>query len=65
MSKKSGDAPGSPSGHHDVIGIVILLFAVVLLVAQWTFVPNDVSFVTTRVNNPPANWLGTPGAWTA
>jgi len=28
---------------HDVIGIVILLFAVVLLVAQWTFVPNDVS----------------------
>jgi hypothetical protein len=66
MAKKSGEAPVSKHGINDVIGFVLILFvALPLLCAQLSFDINDISFITTRVNKPPHNWIGLVGAWLA
>jgi S-DNA-T family DNA segregation ATPase FtsK/SpoIIIE len=66
MARKSGDAPVPQNGSNDVIGVVLVLFiALPLLCAQLSFDPNDISFHSTQVNNPVANWIGRSGAWIA
>ena len=66
MAKKSGDAPGSHNGLHDVIGIVLILFiALPLFCAQLSFDLNDIPFHGTNVNKPLHNWIGLIGAWVA
>ncbi len=66
MARKSGDAPVPQNRPNDVIGVVLVLFiALPLLFAQLTFDPKDLSFLTTQVNKPVANWIGSSGAWIA
>jgi S-DNA-T family DNA segregation ATPase FtsK/SpoIIIE len=66
MSRKSGDTPAPHNGLNDLTGVVLILFiALPLLVAQWSFDPNDISYHTTPVNKPLHNWIGLIGAWGA
>ncbi len=65
MAKKSGENSNahSKNGFNDVIGIVLILFiALPLLIAQFSFDRNDISFLTTNVNKPTHNWIGPLGA---
>ncbi len=64
MSRKTGE--DSKHGLNDVIGIALLLLvALPLLIAQWSFDRGDISLLTTRLNQPPHNWIGLLGAWLA
>ncbi len=63
MSRKSGES--SKHGYNDVIGFALLILALLLLVAQFSFDHNDISFLTTRVNKPIHNLIGLIGAWLA
>ena len=61
MAKKSGDSP--KNGFNDVIGLVLLLLiAAPLLIAQLSFDPRDIAFLTTSVNKVKHNWIGPLGA---
>jgi DNA segregation ATPase FtsK/SpoIIIE, S-DNA-T family len=62
MSRKS---PDSGRGFNDVIGVALLAAALLLLVAQWSFDRNDITFLTTQLNKPTHNWIGLLGAWLA
>ena len=62
MSRKT---PDSHHGFNDVIGIALLAGALLLLVAQFSFDRNDISFLTTQANASAHNWIKTPGAYLA
>ena len=47
MSRKT---PDSHNGFNDVIGVALLAAALLLLVAQFSFDRNDISFLTTQAN---------------
>ena len=63
MSRRIASGPGN--GLADVIGVALLAVALLLLVAQWSFDHNDISFLTTRVNHSAHNWIKLPGAYLA
>ena len=65
MAKKPGDAPVSHNGLNEVIGVVLMVFAALLACAQFTFDPNDISFLITPFNKPVHNLIGKSGAWAA
>jgi len=65
MARKTGDAPGSHNGLNEVIGIVLLLFAVLLLVSQLSFDPYDLAFYKEPHNKHVHNWIGPAGAYLA
>jgi DNA segregation ATPase FtsK/SpoIIIE, S-DNA-T family len=53
-------------GWNDVIGVaLLLLIALPLLVAQWSFDPNDIAFLHEPANKPAHNWIGPFGAHVA
>ena len=62
MARK--EAPQS-HGLNDVIGILLGAAALLLIVAVLSYDPADVSANVTSPNNPPHNWGGPLGAWTA
>ncbi|HEX9047998.1 MAG TPA: DNA translocase FtsK 4TM domain-containing protein, partial [Verrucomicrobiae bacterium] len=65
MAKPSADTK-VPHERNDLLGFtLIVLVALPLLCAQITFDRNDVSFLTTHLNNPKQNWMGVVGAWSA
>src|ERR1700677_3669530 len=60
MSRKTS---GSHQGWNDVIGVaLLLLIALPLLVAQFSFDRNDLSFLHEPPNKPAHNWIGPWGA---
>jgi S-DNA-T family DNA segregation ATPase FtsK/SpoIIIE len=63
MSRRT--ASGSGNGFADVIGVALLAIALLLLVAQWSFDRNDISFLTTQANHSAHNWIKLPGAYLA
>src|SRR6266850_1753352 len=65
MARKASGESESSHGFNDIIGVVLLVAALLLLVAQLSFNRNDISFLTTQVNKPAYNWIGTLGAWIA
>jgi S-DNA-T family DNA segregation ATPase FtsK/SpoIIIE len=56
---------GSHNDLGDVIGVALLAAALLLLVAQLSFDPNDISFLTTQINPSAHNWIKLPGAYLA
>ena len=65
MAKQPDDESLSKHGLNDIIGILLLVSALALLFAQWSFDLNDISFLTTHSNKSPHNWIGLIGAWLA
>ena len=63
MSRKTPS--NSTHGFGDIIGVALLAAALLLLVAQWSFDRNDISFLTTQLNKPTHNWIGPLGAYLA
>jgi S-DNA-T family DNA segregation ATPase FtsK/SpoIIIE len=63
MSRKASS--NSAHGFGDIIGVALLAVALLLLVAQWSFDHDDISFLTTRLNKPTHNWIGPLGAYLA
>ena len=63
MSRKTPS--DSAHGFSDIIGVALLAAALLLLVAQFSFDRNDVSFLTTQLNKPAHNWIGPLGAYLA
>jgi S-DNA-T family DNA segregation ATPase FtsK/SpoIIIE len=63
MSRKTPS--DSAHGFGDIIGVALLAAALLLLVAQFSFDRDDVSFLTTRLNKPTHNWIGPLGAYLA
>ena len=63
MSRKSSD---SRNGFADVIGVaLLLLIALPLLVALFSFNRYDLSFFRNPPLKPPSNWIGIVGAYLA
>ncbi len=62
MSRKTS---GPHHGWNDVIGVILLVAAVLLLVAQWSFDQNDLAFLHIPPNKPASNWIGSWGAHVA
>jgi S-DNA-T family DNA segregation ATPase FtsK/SpoIIIE len=65
MARKSGAESQSAHGFNDIIGIILVGFAVLLLVALLSYHPRDVSANGVPVNAPLRNWIGPIGAWMA
>ena len=65
MARKSGAESQSAHGFNDIIGIILVGFAVLLLVALLSYHPRDVSANGVPVNDPLRNWIGPIGAWMA
>jgi S-DNA-T family DNA segregation ATPase FtsK/SpoIIIE len=63
MSRKTPS--DSAHGFGDIIGVALLFAALLLLVAQWSFDRDDISFLTTHLNKPTHNWIGPLGAYLA
>jgi S-DNA-T family DNA segregation ATPase FtsK/SpoIIIE len=62
MARKSDDASSSKNGLHDVIGIVLLLFGALLLLAQLSFDRYDLAFYKEPHNKHVHNLIGPMGA---
>src|ERR1044071_6602351 len=65
MAQKSAADSSSSRGFNDVLGAVLLASALLLLVAQISFDRNDVSFLTSQVNQPVHNLIGYIGVYMA
>jgi S-DNA-T family DNA segregation ATPase FtsK/SpoIIIE len=65
MARKASAAPESSRGFSDIIGVVLMCFAVLLLAALLSYHPHDVSANAVPPNASPHNWIGPFGAWLA
>ncbi len=65
MAKKASSDSGSPGPKgefDDIIGFALLVVALLVLIAQFSFDPLDLRYNTTSPNHPLHNWIGTVGA---
>ncbi len=65
MARKSSANSGPPHGFNDIIGIVLMGFALLLLVALVSYHPKDVPANGLPTNPSVHNWIGPFGAWIA
>ncbi len=66
MARKASAENSSPRrGLDDVIGVALLIAAVLLLLAQWSFDSWDIAAIHNPPNKPPHNWIGPIGAYLA
>ncbi|HYG25238.1 MAG TPA: DNA translocase FtsK [Verrucomicrobiae bacterium] len=63
--KASADSDSPPRGFSDIVGFALLVTAVLLLFAQFSFDRGDIGFIRTPANRPLHNWIGTLGAYFA
>jgi len=61
--KDTADLEARTHGVREVFGIVLLSAALLLLVAIFSYDPNDVGMNTVAPNANPSNWIGPFGAW--
>src|ERR1051325_2972979 len=55
----------SSRGFDDIIGVVLLVFALLLLVSQWSFNWHDIGWLAKPASKPAHNWIGPLGAYLA
>jgi S-DNA-T family DNA segregation ATPase FtsK/SpoIIIE len=66
MAKKATADSGGGNGKgefDDIIGVVLLVLALLLFIAQISFNPRDLSFLSNPPNHPVHNWIGKIGAY--
>ena len=62
MARKATGSSSSSRGFDDIISVALLAAALLLLVAQLSFDPYDVSVIRNPPNRPAHNWIGPLGA---
>jgi S-DNA-T family DNA segregation ATPase FtsK/SpoIIIE len=65
MARKASAESKAAHGFNDIIGIVLMGFSLLLLVALLSYNPLDVSANKQPPNPSTHNWIGPIGAWTA
>ena len=65
MARKASAEAESSRGFYDIIGVVLMCFAVLLLAALLSYHPRDVSANAVPPNPSVHNWIGPFGAWLA
>jgi S-DNA-T family DNA segregation ATPase FtsK/SpoIIIE len=65
MARKAASESESSRGFYDIIGVVLMCFAVLLLAALLSYHPRDVSANAVPPNSSIHNWIGPFGAWLA
>ncbi len=65
MARKAAPESESARGFYDIIGVVLMCFAVLLLAALLSYQPRDVSANAVPPNTSVHNWIGPFGAWLA
>ena len=65
MARKASANSESSRGFYDIIGVVLMCFAVLLLAALLSYHPRDVSANAVPPNPSVHNWIGPFGAWLA
>lgn len=63
--KVSSKTPPSLGVLGDVIGVSLLAFALMMVVAQWSFEPKDLAFLQNPPYRPAHNYIGVVGAYMA
>ena len=53
------------TGIREMWGIILLTFAVLAALALWSYKWSDIPLLCNPPNNPPENFIGLAGAWTA
>ena len=53
------------TGIREMWGIILLTFAVLTALALWSYKWSDIPLLCNPPNNPPENFIGLAGAWTA
>lgn len=62
MSRKNSENHAAYIGYNDIIGIALIAFGVLLMVAQWSYDSWDLKIIHDPPNEPPNNWIGPAGA---
>src|SRR5687767_2398527 len=65
MARKDSAKAGSHRGFNDIAGFVFIGVALLLMLAQFSFDPNDVARNRVPPNPTVHNWIGSAGAYTA
>jgi DNA segregation ATPase FtsK/SpoIIIE, S-DNA-T family len=65
MARKDSAKAGSHRGFNDIAGFVFIGLALLLMLAQFSFDPNDVAGNRVPPNPTVHNWIGSAGAYTA
>ncbi len=65
MARKASADSESSRGFNDIIGVVLMCFALLLLAALLSYHPRDVSANAVPPNPSVHNWIGPFGAWLA
>ena len=65
MARKDSPKPAEHRGLNDIIGIVLIASALLVLLAQVSFVPADLASNKVPANQTTHNWIGGVGAWGA
>jgi len=65
MARKASAYSESSRGFNDIIGVVLMCFALLLLAALMSYHPRDVSANAVPPNPSVHNWIGPFGAWLA
>ena len=65
MARKDSAKAGSHRGFNDIAGFVFIGLALLLMLAQFSFDPNDVARNRVPPNPTVHNWIGSAGAYTA
>jgi DNA segregation ATPase FtsK/SpoIIIE, S-DNA-T family len=65
MARKATESSASSRGFDDIIGVALLAAAVLILIAQLSFDPADISKLSVPANKPAHNLIGPLGAYLA
>ncbi len=65
MAQKASESNESHKGFNDIIGVVLMAFALLLLVSLFSYHPKDISDNALPPNTSIHNWIGPFGAWLA
>lgn len=65
MARKAASDSIRTDSSSDIIGIILLALALLLSVSLFSYDRNDVPLNLSSPNNPPHNWIGSIGAYTA
>ncbi|MGC8743209.1 MAG: DNA translocase FtsK 4TM domain-containing protein [Verrucomicrobiia bacterium] len=65
MARRESSENHHSRGFNDIIGISLIAFGLLLMIAQWSYDSWDLRAIHDPPNDPPKNWIGAAGAYLA